>query len=652
VVFCVRCDVCDCSCEHTFVYDMGAFRIAYLNRDWSNNKHRREIRHKVQSAFLSDNLIFEEVQEGFIPSSELLNDKQDVFWWLPHGTTKALRADIDEKYYDTEDDEFIQSVDKRQPCRVDTSPRKKRRKSRTTNLDELVPSPPPVPSPPNWTTLDQRTMQEMVSAYEKEVKRNVLLKSSKYSQSKEEYGEGLSTNSLALRTVHSVGKHFVAPSRSANTTISTESLSCGDSHLIFGSTKIPAHLLSMGVEVVSWNMHRLAEKLLVKSYRADQASLSSTASENIVLKVAVVPVRARVLGSPRGRTYFVGRGQLCKIVSANVDCSGLKRKTEAEVITQFFIRSGTFGQDSSGILYEGIVRGDLYSSDVLTDKCLFTTAYTTTAQASNSMLWYIIWTNSQCRDWLPEMCPVDKWRSTKSVANVGNETVGMIEYMLVSLHNGKGKVFCTLVRQVGKRIWMRIEMETRTKESGVWNTPIFQLCDTDPIAHIARLSSAVANPPSCHKVFHNEQASEIEEPVMLAKQAALDAKEKERESRTLERIPLLVDPIDFNNKAEFASMDEDLHRWKTFWGEQLHSWKSTMVARGKGKHADKYWQPPGFPSTFHGIRSKPDLRLFLDNCSQLVHGADNSLEDENNCVVDYTSAVESFMNLKPRPKSK
>ena len=72
-----------------------------------------------------------------------------------------------------------------------------------------------------------------------------------------------------------------------------------------------------------------------------------------------------------------------------------------------------------------------------------------------------------------------------------------------------------------------------------------------------------------------------------------------------------------------------------------------MVVRGKGNHADKYWQPPGFLSTFHGIRSKPDLRLFLDHCSRHVQRKDDSLAGDNYCVIDYTSAVQRFINPIP-----
>jgi hypothetical protein len=83
-------------------------------------------------------------------------------------------------------------------------------------------------------------------------------------------------------------------------------------------------------------------------------------------------------------------------------------------------------------------------------------------------------------------------------------------------------------------------------------------------------------------------------------------------------------------------MKKDLERWNPVWGEQLHLWTSSVVPRSTGTIADKYWQPPGFPASFRGLRSRSDLRKFLDCCSQyqvtVASGGGN--------VVDYLAAMQ------------
>jgi hypothetical protein len=203
---------------------------------------------------------------------------------------------------------------------------------------------------------------------------------------------------------------------------------------------------------------------------------------------------------------------------------------------------------------------------------------------------------------------------------------------------------------------MRLESESGKKEAGTFNTAIFRLCEVDPFQGSARVASLTPDPIMIKKITDNDAHSGLPDSIVQCNEERIpacskedNAKEKERKSRTLHRKPILLDPIDLTNDMEFQSMTTDLHRWDGIWGKNIDGWSSTYVARMKNPEmADKYWHPPGFPTSFHGIRSKSDLRSFLDHClrhheKQLVNAAGESV------FVDYDGAVRSF-EIPPRVK--
>lgn len=79
------------------------------------------------------------------------------------------------------------------------------------------------------------------------------------------------------------------------------------------------------------------------------------------LKVSTFPVRARVQGSPRGRTYFVPLAQLCNVVMSP---KGSKIDKKTHTLREFYIKRGVSNSKSSGILHEGIVRGDFFQLQI------------------------------------------------------------------------------------------------------------------------------------------------------------------------------------------------------------------------------------------------------------------------------------------------
>jgi len=626
----------------------GTYRVAYLKREWSKHDSGPGIRHKLLPKFKKDHLTFSESLESTVA------DCTQGVWWSP-----KFKTDVPEDIKIKKGDHLL---GKRRVDNGDTSVsrKKQKRQPRTYSTDKIVPSPPPVPFRTDWTKIDRQEAKRILADYERAIKQNVLYHSKKTSARQTDmFGDTNSNRDFALRTVHSVGTHFTAPTRK----VCNKNGDHTTRHSIAGSTKIPCHLLSMGIELVQWNIHRMAEKLLVASYKSRFAERQSkdSPSGHLVLKYTTIPVRSRVLGKPMGRRFFVPR----------VELHCIEKNTKAtSVLMRVFIKRGAVGKIAMPILHEGLVRGEFYSSDDLAVNALFTTAYVTTDQAVRSILWYVIRTYTRSvESWLMDYCDAKLWRSPKSdnvstdhslnrsdvptdaMGTVRDDKSNTFQYMCISLHNGKGAAFATLIRHVNNCIWMRFESETRRNESGAFlNASIFKLCETDAFMNVANSVDKLSKAPvRVIRSDHERSVNDHEQSVKIHATLAIhDNKQREKESRTVERTPVVVDPIDLNNVTEFSTMNDDLERWNGVWGSQIDFWKSKAVRRQNSAHIDRYWQPTGFHLSFQGIRSKADLRLFLDHCTQQEEDRrrDNPPSKERSSAVDYFGAIETFVGSK------
>jgi hypothetical protein len=608
----------------------GVYRVAYLNRAWDKegNKH---VVHKLWPTYSVGNLIFEGT-----PEESSSQDTTTCKWWSPMAkkrtdpfsdivsltTTKRKRSTFEPAA------EFNDNASK---------------KARKEKNPLMKPSAPPVPSPPNWVCIDKMDIKKMVAEYERDLKRHALYKSSKSSKPKDEYGGSLASSSFSLRSVHSFGKHFTCPTRKVSA--DPCKFNKAETTKITGSTKNATHLMSMGVPVVLFNLHRLAERSLISSYKSCNTDLTG----RLVLKVNTLTVRSRVVGTARGTTYFVPQAQIRQILP-----SGVKGDKESKVLFQFFLPRGAFGSAFSGILYDGIVQGKFYSSADLSNDCLFTTGYTKTTYAITSMLWYIVWTNSNPDEWLPDLYVHGVWRSPKhmgsdrAVTHSGTESIpGKITYLLLSLHNGKGKIFGTLIRCENQGVWMRLETETHLKDSGMAKSKTFVMCTTDPYAGLT--SRPMVNIGMAESM---ERPCGHQEPQMFGQQENKSSErvDHDKENRTIQRSPLLVDPIDFKNAAEFSLMELDLNKWKSIWGDIIDQWTSTVVARTNGLSTDKFWHPPGFLSSFLGIRSKPNLKLFLNTCLEHEQMRAKQSKTTTAVGVDFYGAMRTYLQMSHSKK--
>lgn len=219
--------------------DEGVYRIAYVDRDWSKGG-TKEVRHKLYSPYDKRSLIFE--PKSTSGENAWKEDTANLFWWSS------------------------KSSNKRSGTKVLSQDEKKASKKRRLNPSSVEghiydePSPPPVPQPTNWLLLDRAEMKKMTAEYEKDLRRNVFFQAMKISGRRDDFGGTFLSSSLALRTAHEVGAHYTVPLRNTTPTVESQSEFRRATQLILGSTKVPTHLLSMGVTCTTWDLHRMAEK--------------------------------------------------------------------------------------------------------------------------------------------------------------------------------------------------------------------------------------------------------------------------------------------------------------------------------------------------------------------------------------------------------
>jgi hypothetical protein len=93
------------------------------------------------------------------------------------------------------------------------------------------------------------------------------------------------------------------------------------------------------------------------------------------------------------------------------------------------------------------------------------------------------------------------------------------------------------------------------------------------------------------------------------------------------------------------AMEDDLERWKYVWGDKINLWTSSVVLRRNSSVVDKYWHPPGFTKTFRALRSRQDLRRFLDSCAK-----NHVTINEQGVEVDYMTAMHINQELRTKKK--